>query len=256
MLAPQLVDTRGYAERFQREARAMAKMQHGNIVAAYDSGVSSRSGFRYLVMEYVDGATLFDLITRRKIKPRHVSHLIDQICDGLSYAHSLGISHLDIKPANVMVDACGTVKITDFGLALDTNPAADGAVLARLGENLGTPEYTAPERKTGGQGDRRSDIFSVGVLCYELLTGQRPRGALNSPFYTPPSRAIPGVNARYDGIVAQCIEPVPKRRLGSIDELGRVRVLHDQGPLALDVAEVREGAAGEEHGATAVGRAF
>lgn len=156
-----------FAERFKSEARAMAKLNHSNIVAVYDFGLTY-GGHLFLVMEWVEGPTLHEMIHKGAIPVKKAGALAMQLCDALSYAHNHGILHRDIKPGNIMVNQDGQVKVTDFGLAR--------AITGEAEENpYGTPDYAAPEILGKGSVDQRVDIFAAGIVLYEMLTGRLPK---------------------------------------------------------------------------------
>ncbi len=232
ILPPHTAADAGFAERFTREARALARLSHPNIVAVYDFGEarpaptapmatgseaaaqpgpaansSLASSLHYLVMEYVDGASLRQLEQAGKLSPREALRIIPQICDALQFAHDEGIVHRDIKPENVMLDRRGRVKITDFGLAkiLGWEPAAPRLTGAQ--DVMGTPHYMAPEQMEHPQQvDHRADIYSLGVVFYELLTGELPVGR-----FQPPSKKVE-VDVRLDEVVLHALEKEPERR--------------------------------------------
>lgn len=158
-----------FAERFLREARAMARLQHKNIVTIY--AVEEERGTQFLVMEFCQGKNLRENIRKQTALPaREVLHLAQQLASALAYAHTQGVIHRDIKPANVLVDHKGTAKLTDFGIAA----ALDEAALTSAGQVIGTPEYMSPEQARGGKLDGRSDLYSLGIVMYEMLTGRTP----------------------------------------------------------------------------------
>jgi serine/threonine-protein kinase len=158
-----------YEARFYQEAKAAGRLSHPNIVTIYDVG---RSGdIAYIAMEFLQGRELRDILNDDKLLP--VDQAIDivaQVAMGLAYAHEHGIIHRDIKPSNIMVGRDGHVKITDFGIAR----MASSAVRTQTGMVLGSPKYMSPEQVMGKLADQRSDIFSLGVMLYEMLTGQAP----------------------------------------------------------------------------------
>lgn len=157
-------------KRFQNEARAAGVLNHRNIVTIYDAGESD--GMFYIAMEFIAGATLAGLLRdRRTLSPEEAARIGAQICEGLDYAHYKGVIHRDIKPANIMIAGDGTVKIMDFGIA------KAGAGLTHTGEVLGTPNYMSPEQVRGRVLDGRTDLFSTGVMLYEMLTGEKPFNA-------------------------------------------------------------------------------
>ncbi len=161
------LDAAEMMRRFQNEARAAGVLNHPNIVTIYDAG--QQDGIFYIAMEFIQGTTLHELIAEKHIlTTEEVIQYSRQICKGLDYAHSHGIVHRDVKPANIMITANGTVKIMDFGIA------KSGGSMTSTGQVLGTPNYMAPEQVKGRQLDGRSDLFSFGVILYEMLTGEKP----------------------------------------------------------------------------------
>lgn len=161
------LDTAEMMRRFQNEARAAGVLSHPNIVTIYDAG--ERDGIFYIAMEFIEGTTLHELIAQQHILPTEdVIRYSRQVCKGLDYAHSNGIVHRDVKPANIMITADGTVKIMDFGIA------KAGGSMTSTGQVLGTPNYMSPEQVKGRPLDGRSDLFSFGVILYEMLTGEKP----------------------------------------------------------------------------------
>jgi serine/threonine protein kinase len=202
MLAPLRAADPGLAERFLREAQALARLNHPNIVAVY--GCGRAAGSVYLVMEFVDGETLRDRLRAGPLAPAEALRLVPLLCDALQYAHDHGIVHRDIKPENILLGRDGTLKIADFGLA---KLEAQGHDLTGTGERMGTARYMAPEQwRNTAAVDHRADIYSLGVLLYEMLTGDVPM-----PLYTPPS-AKAGTDPRLDGVVARSLKEQPDDR--------------------------------------------
>lgn len=161
------LDAQEMVRRFQNEARAAGVLNHPNIVTIYDAG--EEDGIFYIAMEFIEGTTLHELLAEKRVLPTNeVVQITRQICRGLDYAHSNGIVHRDVKPANIMITANGTVKIMDFGIA------KTGGQVTNTGQVLGTPNYMAPEQVKGRPLDGRSDLFSMGVILYEMLTGEKP----------------------------------------------------------------------------------
>lgn len=159
------------AQRFRNEARAAGSMNHRNIVTIYDAGEDQ--GTFFIAMEYLEGTTLQQLIAqRRSLRSDEVVGIGTQICAGLDYAHARGIVHRDVKPANIIITGDGTVKITDFGIAKAEEALA--AQMTLTGQILGTPDYMSPEQVKGLPLDGRSDLFSLGVVLYQMATGERP----------------------------------------------------------------------------------
>jgi predicted Ser/Thr protein kinase len=199
-------------ERFNREARALARLNHPNIVTVYEFGESG--GLRYFIMEFVDGANLRQLEKVGRLSAREALQIIPQICDALQYAHDEGVVHRDIKPENVLVDRKGRVKIADFGLAKILGQDTEALRLTREGQVMGTPHYMAPEQVERPLAvDHRVDIYSLGVVFYEMLTGDLPLGK-----FAPPSRKVQ-VDVRLDEVVLRALENDPARRYQHASEV-------------------------------------
>jgi serine/threonine protein kinase len=205
-----------YASRFEREAKAMARLTHNNIIGVFDYGETDDGELLYIIMEYVEGGTLLDLIHDCEISTLQAVGVMRQICSALQYAHEKGVVHRDIKPSNILIEKGSVVKIADFGLAKVKE--AQGVHDHGTSETaLGTPDYVAPEVLVhGAEADHRADIFSVGVLFYKILTGLTPRGSIN-----PPSTLRPGIDRRVDGIVAKAMAPNPANRYQTIATMDR-----------------------------------
>ena len=212
LLAPERVGDAQFAERFTREAQALAALNHPNIVTIYDFGQAG--GFYYLLMEYVDGLNLRQLLGTRKFTPEEALAIVPPLCDALQFAHDQGIVHRDIKPENLLLDKAGRVKVADFGVARILSAANGGGATGTTGmpqsltqSTLGTPAYCAPEQKADPQrADSRADIYSLGVVFYELLTGELPGTPLQ-----PPSRKVQ-IDVRLDEVVLHALEKEPERR--------------------------------------------
>lgn len=208
LLAPERVGDLDFAVRFEREAQALARLNHPHIVAVHDFGETQ--GFYYLIMEFVDGVNLRQLIQARRLSPKEALAIVPPVCEALQCAHEHGIVHRDIKPENLLVDKEGRVKITDFGIAkmvTGDEAVVDQESVTSATRGMGTPAYAAPEAKEQGTVlDHRADIYSLGVVLYELLTGERPSGNLE-----PPSRKVQ-VDIRIDEIVLQALEASPELR--------------------------------------------
>lgn len=205
ILPPEKTADPGFAERFAREAKALARLNHPNIVSVYHFGVAG--GLHHFVMEYVEGVNLRQLVRAGRLSPAEALKIVPQICDALQFAHDEGIVHRDIKPENIMVDHKGRVKIADFGLAKLLGQEVEALRLTGAKEVMGTPNYMAPEQIEQPQAvDHRADIYSLGVVFYELLTGELPIGK-----FAPPSRKVE-VDVRLDDVVLHTLEKEPERR--------------------------------------------
>lgn len=212
VLPPDMSDRPDFAVRFEREAFSMARLNHPNIITVYDHG-RTEEGRLYIVMEFVDGRDLADLIRTGDLDGAKCLALAAQLCDALAYAHSEGIVHRDIKPANVIVDSRGRAKVADFGLARLVGPEPDAFSLTATGTVLGTAEYMAPEQKGGRSVDHRADIYSLGVVLYEMLCRELPQG-----IFTPPSKRS-GCDVRIDDIVNRAMQQSPEERYGNTQEM-------------------------------------
>src|ERR1043166_9203040 len=212
-ILPQSFSTEpAFAERFTREGRVLARLNHPNIVTIHDFGQAN--GFFYLLMEYVDGVNLRQAMPAGRFSPEQALAVVPKICDALQFAHNEGILHRDIKPENILLDAKGRVKIADFGIAkLVGEPRAD-ATRTASGALLGTPQYMAPEQlEKPSQVDHRADIFSLGVVFYEMLTGELPLGK-----FQPPSQKVQ-MDVRLDEVVLHALEKEPERRYQQVSEV-------------------------------------
>jgi eukaryotic-like serine/threonine-protein kinase len=212
-------------ERFRQEARAAGGLSHPNIVAVFDSG--SEAGVHYLVMEYVQGETLADTLRRHgALGPCWAAEVARWVCQALGAAHARGLVHRDIKPANVLISRAGVVKVADFGIA----SAAATPSLTGGGIVLGTAAYLSPEQAQGGPVDARSDVYALGCVLYELLTGAPPSGA-DGPVKVaarqsaqppaPPSRCNPQVGPELDAVVMTALEHGPARRYQTAWAMGQ-----------------------------------
>jgi predicted Ser/Thr protein kinase len=205
ILPPEVGKDPAFAERFTREARALARLNHPGIVGVYDFGQAA--GLYYLLMEYVDGANARQLMHSGGIHPREALALIPQICDALQFAHEEGIVHRDIKPENLLVDKRGRVKIADFGLAKILALPLEEANLTEAQQVMGTPHYMSPEQiERPLDVDHRTDIYALGVVFYEMLTGELPVGR-----FAPPSSKVQ-IDVRLDEVVLRALENKPELR--------------------------------------------
>jgi tRNA A-37 threonylcarbamoyl transferase component Bud32 len=212
ILPPEAVRDPSFAERFSREARSLARLNHPNIVSVYDSG---RAGdLYYFIMEYIDGLNLRQLLRTGHIQPREALQIVPQICDALQFAHEEGIVHRDIKPENILLDKRGRVKIADFGIAKLLGAKAADYALTGPWQVMGTVHYMAPEQMDKPQEvDHRADIYSLGVVFYELLTGQLPLGR-----FAPPSKKVQ-IDVRLDQVVLRALESEPERRYQHVSDV-------------------------------------
>jgi serine/threonine protein kinase len=212
LLSAEIADKPGFAERFGREAKAMARLNHPNVVAVYDCHQSAK--LCYLVMEFIDGANLRELTQTGRLSPSEALAIVPQICDALQYAHDQGIVHRDIKPENILIDRQGRVKIADFGLAKLLDDASASVELTRSHMVMGTPRYMSPEQvETPLDVDHRADIYSLGVVIYELLTGELPMGR-----FAAPSEKVQ-IDVRLDEVVLRTLEKEPQRRYQQASEV-------------------------------------
>jgi predicted Ser/Thr protein kinase len=201
-----------FAERFTREARLLARLNHPNIVGVYEFG--ERDGLFYFIMEFVDGPNLRQLIQTRTIKPAEALAIVPKICEALQFAHEEGVMHRDIKPENILIDKKGRVKIADFGLAKILGIETGDLGLTQTGMSLGTPRYMAPEQIEHPEDvDHRADIYSLGVVFYEMLTGELPIGR-----FAPPSQKVE-VDVRLDDVVLRSLEKDVLRRYQHASEI-------------------------------------
>jgi len=218
LLAPERVHDAKFAERFAREAQALAALNHPNIVTIHDFGQAG--GFYFLLMEFVDGVNLRQLLRARKFTPEEALAIVPPLCDALQFAHERGIVHRDIKPENLLLDKTGRVKVADFGIAKmlgngARDPSADATALDNATKTaLGTPGYSAPEQKSDPQRvDSRADIYSLGVVFYEMLTGELPGKSIE-----PPSRKVQ-IDVRLDQVVLRALAKTPELRFQQASEV-------------------------------------
>ena len=204
LLPPELGADMAFAERFRREAQLLARLRHPNILSVFGFGQST-AGHLYFAMELVEGGDLGALLKRGPLPPGEALRLVKEICAALEAAHAEGVVHRDVKPSNILLAADGTVKVADFGIAVSGGQPAER--LTRTGVAVGTFEYAAPEQAAGTAVEPRSDLYSVGVLCYELLTGRLPRG-----IFDPPSKVNAAVSPALDPVVHTAMQSDPDRR--------------------------------------------
>jgi predicted Ser/Thr protein kinase len=205
ILPPEVGLDPAFAERFTREARALAKLNHPHIVSVHDFG--QVGGLYYFIMEYVDGVNLRQAMRAKQLRPAEALQIVPQICDALQYAHEEGVVHRDIKPENILLDKRGRVKIADFGLAKLLGKSIEELSLTGTRQIVGTVPYMAPEQIEGAKDiDHRADIYSLGVTFYEMLTGELPLGR-----FPPPSHKVE-IDVRIDDVVLRTLEKAPELR--------------------------------------------
>ena len=238
IIRPESANDPSFAERFNREARTLAKLNHPNIVAVYDFGEVTLAGndgvqtLFYFLMEYVDGANLRQLLQTEELHSGRALSIVSQICDALQFAHDEGIVHRDIKPENILVDKRGRVKIADFGLAKLLSDDDVDYTLTGTHQVMGTPRYMAPEQMEGARAvDHRADIYSLGVVFYEMLTGELPLGR-----FDPPSMKAT-VDQQWDEVVMRALEKEPQRRYQNASEVKtEVEKMNEYTPVAPGMA--------------------
>ncbi len=209
LLAPERASDAAFANRFTKEAHALAALNHPHIVTVYDFGRAG--GFYFLLMEFVDGVNLRQAMTTNRFTPEQALAVVPPICEALQYAHDHGIVHRDIKPENLLMDKEGRVKIADFGIAKMLGE--DTSTGAAESQPAGTPQYMAPEQKEHQRTDHRADIYSLGVVLYEMLTGELPGLKLR-----PPSTKV-HIDVRLDEIVLRALEKTPELRYQTAAEM-------------------------------------
>ena len=215
IIRPEATHDAAFAERFNREAKTLARLSHQHIVAVHDFGEVEYSEVEgqparplyYFLMEFVDGANLRQLMRTERLAPEQALAIVPQICDALQYAHDEGVVHRDIKPENILLDKRGRVKIADFGLAMLTTRSEADFTLTGTHQVMGTLRYMAPEQMEGSHAvDHRADIYSLGVVFYEMLTGEVPAG-----HFEPPSKKVE-LDVRLDEVVLRSLAREPERR--------------------------------------------
>ncbi|MCA9192045.1 MAG: serine/threonine protein kinase [Planctomycetales bacterium] len=230
-----------FALRFTREARTLAKLGHPNIVSVYEFGRVAET--YYFLMEYVDGSTLRDIVSASRLSPQHALAIVPHLCDALQYAHDKGVVHRDIKPENILVAKDGTVKIADFGLSRILGNQGQQELLTGTHQIMGTPRYMAPEQLEGSRGvDHRADIYSLGVVFYEMLTGELPIGR-----FAAPSKKVE-IDVRLDEVVLRTLEKEPQSRYQRASEIkSDVLSITATSEGSLDDTSIYEGKQAEKH---------
>jgi serine/threonine protein kinase len=214
VLPPEVARDAAFAERFMREAQSLARLNHPNIVTIYDFGEAN--GLYYFSMEYVDGKNVRELIEAGELPASTALKIVPQVCDALQYAHDEGVVHRDIKPENILLDRKGRVKIADFGLAKIVGLTPTYLTLTGSHQVMGTLYYMAPEQVRGSHVvDHRADLYSLGVVFYEMLTGELPLGR-----FAPPSHKA-RVDQRLDPVVLRSLAREPEHRYQDASDLKR-----------------------------------
>ena len=224
VLAPRFSDDASFVQRFRREAQAAARLSNPNVVSVFDTGADD--GVHYIVMEYVEGKTLAEYLAGGgRIMPERAIEIAEAVCDALAAAHAQGVIHRDIKPGNIMITPSGQVKVADFGIARMTSSAE---TIEQTAAVLGTAAYLSPEQAQGRPVDARSDLYSLGCVLYEMVTGRPPftgdspvavasKQVLEPP--TPPSKLNPDVSPELEAVILRALAKNPDNRYASAEEL-------------------------------------
>src|SRR5687768_9391837 len=224
VLPSQLAESREFATRFQQEARIIAKLEHPHILPVFDYGESD--GIAYFVMRYMDAGTLKEkMIEGRPLPLAEIDKLFTQLAGALSYAHGHGVVHRDLKPANVLIDSQGNIFLTDFGIAKILESASPR--LTQTDAIMGTPAYISPEQAQGQPVDQRSDIYSLGIILYEMVTGRVPFTAdtplaiilkhISDPMPLP-SLLKPDIPAAIERVILKALAKEPEDRFATAAE--------------------------------------
>jgi serine/threonine-protein kinase len=232
-----------FFERFHRESDIGAKLDHPGVMKVFVDEDRERV---YMVMEWVEGQLLRRIMSGRKFPPERAVNIALRILDALGYIHSYGVVHRDLKPENIMIDADDNIKLIDFGIA--ANAGARRITFAKLSNTMGTPDYISPEQVKGKRGDARSDLYALGVMLYEMLTGKVPfQGEnpfavmndrlLNNPI--PPREVDPAISPQLQEIIYRALERDPAKRYQNAAEFAHD--LHHQNEVGVaDRAELRD----------------
>ena len=223
---PEMESDPAFFERFHREAEIGEKLDHPGVMKVFSGDDRSRV---YMVMEWVEGQLLRELLNeQQKLPLERALRIAVGLCEALDYIHRHGVVHRDLKPENIMVDAEDRIKLIDFGIA--SNTASRRITFAKLSQTMGTPDYISPEQVKGKRGDARSDLYALGVMLYEMLTGKMPfRGEnpllimndrlLNNP--VPPREIDPAISPQLQEVIYRALERDPKNRYASAREFAR-----------------------------------
>ncbi|MGZ6694100.1 MAG: protein kinase domain-containing protein [Solirubrobacteraceae bacterium] len=226
LLAEHLADDRQFVERFRREALAAARLVHPNIVQVFDFGLDERSHRQYIVMELVSGQSGAEILRDEgRLDVKEALSIVTQACAGLEYAHRNGVVHRDVKPGNLLRSDDGTVKLADFGIA---KAMSDESAITQIGSVLGTAAYLAPEQAAGESAGPAADIYALGVVTYQFLSGRLPYEAssltelaLKQQREMPPAlhEIAPGVSPQLSVAVDRALALSPAERFASADEM-------------------------------------
>ena len=226
VLFPEFAVDPNFVERFRREAQAAANLSHPNIVNVYDWG--KHSGTYFIAMEYVDGRTLADILrSNGHVTPKQAAEIASEVAAALGFAHAAGLVHRDVKPANILIGSNGQVKVADFGIARAMNAPTESN-LTQAGAVMGTATYFSPEQAQGAQPDPRSDLYSLGIVMYEMVagrppfTGQNPVSIAYKQVHDNPqplNQLVADVPRAYEAIVAKLLAKDPRVRYASADAL-------------------------------------
>jgi serine/threonine protein kinase len=223
VMTPEIADDPNFVERFQREARTIGRLEHPHILPVIDFGVSD--GIYYIVMRYMDGGSLDDRLRQRRLRVDEIVHYLDQIASALDYAHQRGVIHRDLKPNNVLLDRANNCYLTDFGIARIEGTERK---LTATGSVMGTPAYMSPEQAMGRSVDGRSDIYALGVMLYEMVTGRLPFTAdttaaliFQHVYELPPSarQFAPELPEAIDALFNRALAKTPEARHNTAQEL-------------------------------------
>ncbi len=225
LLHPFLADDPEFKDRFEREARNVARLKHPNIVQVHDFEYGAQSESSYMVMELLTGGNLQDLIRQAPLAPGAAARLLGQIASALDYAHSEGVIHRDLRPGNVLLDRSGNAILTNFGLARMVD---EGSRITQSGSVIGTPPYMSPEQWLGEAVDGRTDVYALGATLYEMLTGRQPFTA-DTPYQlrdahlsAPPPSALeirPDLPHGVAGVIQKAMAKEKAERYNSAGEL-------------------------------------
>jgi serine/threonine-protein kinase len=226
VLFPEFAVDPNFVERFRREAQAAANLSHPNIVNVYDWG--KHQGTYYIAMEYVEGRTLSEILrTNKQLTPKQAAEIASEVAAALGFAHEAGLAHRDIKPANILIGTNGQVKVADFGIARAMNSATE-TNLTQAGAVMGTASYFSPEQAQGAQPDPRSDLYSLGIVMYEMVAGKPPFVGENPVAIAykqvhdapqPLNQIVPDIPRPFEAIVAKLLAKDPKLRYPSAQAL-------------------------------------